>query len=98
MSRRGEPAAEILRAAETMNADVILLGGRKRTPLGSLVFGSVSQSVLLDATMPVVITGGVGERERATHRCQSCGETYTARRSTQIDTCRSCGGTTVEAL
>lgn len=98
MSRTGDATDEILQAARDMNADMILLGGRKRSQLGSLVFGSVSQSVTLEATLPVVVTGSAEEGERVTHRCESCGETYSARRSTQIDTCRSCGGTSVEAL
>jgi nucleotide-binding universal stress UspA family protein len=61
----GDPAEEILRAAEAVDADLIVLGGRKRSPLGSLLFGSVSQAVTLDATRPVVVTGGVAEREDA---------------------------------
>jgi nucleotide-binding universal stress UspA family protein len=62
-SRYGDPAEEILGAAEEVDADLIVLGGRKRSPLGSLLFGSVSQAVTLDATRPVVITGGVKESE-----------------------------------
>lgn len=58
LSRYGDPAAEILAAAEDIGADCIVLGGRKRSPSRSLVFGSVSQSVLLDADRPVMITGG----------------------------------------
>lgn len=56
-SRYGDPATEILAAAEEMDADLLLLGGRKRSPLGSALFGSVSQSVLLDSDRPVTITG-----------------------------------------
>lgn len=56
-SRYGDAATEILAAAEETDADLILLGGRKRSPLGSALFGSVSQSVLLDANRPVTITG-----------------------------------------
>ena len=57
-SRFGDPATEILHAADDVNADLVVLGGRKRSPLGSFLFGSVSQSVTLDATRPVTITGG----------------------------------------
>jgi len=56
-SRFGDPASEILAAADELDADLVLLGGRKRSPLGSVLFGSVSQSVLLDADRPVTITG-----------------------------------------
>jgi nucleotide-binding universal stress UspA family protein len=58
MSRVGDPATQILAAADEIDADHVVLGGRKRSPLGSLVFGSVSQAVVLDADRPVTITGG----------------------------------------
>lgn len=63
MSRHGNPAEQILEAADEVDADVIVLGGRKRSPLGSFLFGSVSQAVTLDATRPVLITGGATEAE-----------------------------------
>jgi nucleotide-binding universal stress UspA family protein len=62
-SRYGDPAEEILEVADEIDADLIVLGGRKRSPLGSLLFGSVSQAVTLDATRPVVVTGGIRESE-----------------------------------
>lgn len=58
LSRVGDPATEILAAADEIGADRLVLGGRKRSPLGSLLFGSVTQSILLDADRPVTITGG----------------------------------------
>ena len=58
LSRVGDPAAEILATADEIDADLIVLGGRKRSPLGSLLFGSVTQAVILDAERPVTITGG----------------------------------------
>lgn len=58
LSRVGDPATEILAAADEIGADHLVLGGRKRSPLGSLLFGSVTQSILLDADRPVTITGG----------------------------------------
>lgn len=57
-SRFGDPATEILHAADDIDADLVVLGGRKRSPLGSFLFGSVSQAVTLDATRPVAVTGG----------------------------------------
>ena len=61
VSRFGDPATEILAAAADLDPDYIVLGGRKRSPLGSLLFGSVSQAVVLDADRPVTITGGAAE-------------------------------------
>ncbi len=58
VSRVGDPAAAILEVAAEIDADHILLGGRKRSPAKSLLFGSVTQAVLLDADRPVSVTGG----------------------------------------
>lgn len=60
-SRFGDPATEILHAADDIDADLVVLGGRKRSPLGSLLFGSVSQAVTLDSRRPVTVTGGAQE-------------------------------------
>ncbi|SDM11264.1 Nucleotide-binding universal stress protein, UspA family [Halogranum gelatinilyticum] len=57
-SRFGDPATEILHAADDIDADLVVLGGRKLSPLGSLLFGSVSQAVTLDSNRPVAIAGG----------------------------------------
>lgn len=56
-SEGGDPAAVIVQVAREIDADRIVMGGRKRSPLGSLLFGSVSQAVILDTTRPVTITG-----------------------------------------
>jgi nucleotide-binding universal stress UspA family protein len=52
----GELAAadEILRVAAAESADLIVIGIRRRTPVGKLLLGSTSQQVLLDATCPVL--------------------------------------------
>ena len=52
--RVGEPADEIRRFAEENDARFVVIGGRKRTPVGKAVFGSVTQSILLNADAPVV--------------------------------------------
>lgn len=52
--RVGEPAEEIRQFAEEKDARFVVIGGRRRTPVGKAVFGSVTQSVLLNAGCPVV--------------------------------------------
>lgn len=52
--RVGDPTEEIVQEAARMDAAFIVIGGRKRTPVGKAVFGSTTQSVLLNAEQPVV--------------------------------------------
>lgn len=50
----GDAADEILNHAANVDASYIVLGGRKRSPVGKAVFGSVTQSVLLSTDRPVI--------------------------------------------
>ncbi|TKR25341.1 universal stress protein [Natronomonas salsuginis] len=50
----GSPAEEIIDYAGEEDIDIICLAGRSRTPAGKAVFGSVSQSVMLDSDIPVL--------------------------------------------
>ena len=52
--RVGEPVKEILDEAERSDVRYIVIGGRKRTPVGKTVFGSITQSILLNADRPVM--------------------------------------------
>lgn len=52
--RVGEPSETICRVADEYDAKYVVVGGRKRTPVGKAVFGSVTQSVLLHTDRPVV--------------------------------------------
>ncbi|SFS89849.1 universal stress protein [Halostagnicola kamekurae] len=54
VGRVGDPAEEILDRAAAVDARYIVIGGRPRSPVGKALFGSVTQSVLLDADRPVV--------------------------------------------
>ncbi|MFC6754742.1 universal stress protein [Halorubrum tibetense] len=50
----GEPGPEIVAAAEEIDADSICVSGRKRSPTGKAVFGSVTQEVILSSDRPVL--------------------------------------------
>jgi len=53
-----ETVDAILSHADEAKADSLVLGGRKRSPTGKAVFGSVTQSVIMNTDRPVVVTGG----------------------------------------
>lgn len=56
--REGTPAEEILRAADDVGADLIVMGSHGRTGLGRLLMGSVAEAVMRRAGCPVLLTKG----------------------------------------
>lgn len=50
----GDPSNRIVRYADESDARYIVLGGRKRSPIGKAVFGSTTQSVLMNTDQSVV--------------------------------------------
>lgn len=50
-----ESAAEVLlTAADEVDADLIVIGLRRRSPVGKIISGSTAQAVLMDAHPPVL--------------------------------------------
>lgn len=49
-----EPAEDLIAVAEEVAADFIVIGLRRRTPVGKLILGSNAQRILLDAPCPVL--------------------------------------------
>lgn len=56
----GDPAELVLARAKRLDARYVVIGGRKRTPVGKALFGSLTQAILLHADRPVV-TAMTGE-------------------------------------
>ncbi|MGI8645140.1 MAG: universal stress protein [Nocardioides sp.] len=49
-----EPAEDLIGMADSSDADLIVIGLRRRSPVGKLILGSNAQRILLDAQCPVL--------------------------------------------
>ncbi|MEO6018719.1 MAG: universal stress protein [Knoellia sp.] len=56
--RGNEPSEDLLSVADEVGADLIVIGLRRRTPVGKLILGSTAQRILLDASCPVLAVKG----------------------------------------
>jgi nucleotide-binding universal stress UspA family protein len=59
--RGQEPADDLIAVAGETGADLIVIGLRRRSPVGKLVLGSNAQRILLDAPCPVLAVKADGE-------------------------------------
>ena len=49
-----EPAEDLISLAEANSAELLVIGLRRRSPIGKLILGSNAQRILLDAHCPVL--------------------------------------------
>lgn len=49
-----DPAEDLISIAEASSAELIVIGLRRRSPVGKLILGSNAQRILLDAHCPVL--------------------------------------------
>ena len=48
-------AATILDMTRTVEAELLIIGARRRSPVGKLILGSVTQTLILEAEVPVLV-------------------------------------------
>jgi nucleotide-binding universal stress UspA family protein len=62
---RGDPTDEIVAYADTIDADLIVVGSRGHGTLASALLGSVSRGILREARRPVLVVRGAAARKEA---------------------------------
>ena len=59
-------AGAVLGFVASVRADLLVIGARRRSPVGKFLLGSVTQTIILDADVPVLVAkedrSGAGER------------------------------------
>ena len=60
---RGDPVDELVAYADTIDADLIVVGSRGHGAIASALLGSVSRGVLREARRPVLVVRGVAARK-----------------------------------
>lgn len=54
LARGLDPAEDLLGVARDLEAELIIIGLRRRSPIGKLILGSNAQRILIDAECPVL--------------------------------------------
>jgi nucleotide-binding universal stress UspA family protein len=50
-----DTAAKVLELAGAVGASILVIGARRRSPMGKFLLGSVTQTLILEADMPVIV-------------------------------------------
>jgi nucleotide-binding universal stress UspA family protein len=50
-----DTAAAVLDLTREVNAEILVIGARRRSPVGKFLLGSVTQTIILDADIPVIV-------------------------------------------
>jgi nucleotide-binding universal stress UspA family protein len=61
-----DPAEDLVNVASEVEAELIVIGLRRRSPVGKLILGSNAQRVLLDAPCPVLAVKATEQSGQAT--------------------------------
>lgn len=62
-ARGNSPSEDLLEAAKEFDADLLVIGIRRRSPVGKLVMGSNAQEILLNAECPVLAVKAAPDKE-----------------------------------
>ncbi|WP_231444956.1 universal stress protein [Brevibacterium zhoupengii] len=60
--RGQDPAGEIVDTADNLGASLIVIGLRRRSSVGKMIFGSTAQGVLMNASCPVLAVKALNPR------------------------------------
>jgi len=55
-----DTADTVLALAHKASADLLVIGARRRSPVGKAILGSVTQKIILDADFPVLVVKAAG--------------------------------------
>jgi nucleotide-binding universal stress UspA family protein len=50
-----DTAGAVLSLTREVNAEILVIGARRRSPVGKFLLGSVTQTIILDADIPVIV-------------------------------------------